>query len=44
MRDMHLAFRQFVLDRLRTVLLALSLIIMAKTAWVLAPIVAPALG
>ena len=35
---------QFVLDRVRTVLLALSLIIMAKTAWVLAPIVAPVLG
>jgi hypothetical protein len=31
----------FALDRVRTVLLALSLIVMLKTAWVL---VAPAVG
>lgn len=41
---MDLAFCLFVLDRMRTVLLALSLIIVAKTAWLLIPIVAPALG
>ena len=42
---MDLAFCLFVLDRMRALLLALSLIIVAKTAWLLVvPIVAPALG
>lgn len=42
---MGFAFFVFALDRLRTLLVALSLIIMAKTAWLLVgPIVAPLLG
>jgi hypothetical protein len=42
---METAFVVFALERLRTLVLALSLIIMAKTLWLVAgPIVAPLIG